>query len=652
MRIAVIDHSYHRKTNSSKFFLDLLSDLGTFRIFYDESWCGKAADWLGEFDEADYDLVIVWQVHEALGRLSGRHGNVVFVPMYDAMCFDWGFFWREEFNVVKVLSFSRKLHEVVRRSGAISKHLQYFPRPAEGNISTDFATIRPFFWYRKPPIIPQLAIHLCREAAVEPLWLHNAPDPGAPPIDFTHIPAGAIKRVTTWFESVEQFREALGSCNVFFAPRDVEGIGMSFLEAMSQGLCVVAPNTSTMNEYIANGTNGLLYCFGQQAALDFSRIREIGARARESVERGFLRWEDSKAELLEFLATPKEQLGLRQHKPVPLKCSRERSVSSVEEKVSVVTVCLNAAQGIRITIESVLSQDWQNCEYIIIDGGSSDGTLAVIEEYDAKLAYWHSCPDAGVYYAMNDAIDCCHGDWIIFMNAGDTFTAPDSLRRLLTGLPPQTDIVYGHHLYVPADGIEQYHPAADFETTWHRLLRGDLGSDWLMGIPGHQATAVRRRLLAELRFDTEYRISADHDFLFRARLNGASFFNSDELVSIYVGGGLSAQQYDRCKEEWATIARTYGDPSAADSFYYPQPIRQNGVDRHDAAEVDYPVDAELDHHADIELWIVNKRLAELLCSTAKALGPLARSVPALSKPVARMHRTGIEMWNRAEAKGR
>ena len=86
------------------------------------------------------------------------------------------------------------------------------------------------------------------------------------------------------------------------------------------------------------------------------------------------------------------------------------------------------------------------------------------------------------------------------------------------------------------------------------------------GIPAHQATAVRRTLLARLGFDTRYRIAADHDLLFRARRDGARFFNCDELIAVYVRGGRSLGDFARCRAEWTAIARAHGDPAAAERF--------------------------------------------------------------------------------------
>ncbi|MGO9005632.1 MAG: glycosyltransferase [Beijerinckiaceae bacterium] len=569
MRIAIIDHSYHETTKSTDFVYEMLSKIGSVQRFHDESWCGGKNDWRLNFNESNYDLIVLWQIHEAFSALSGRHDNVVFVPMYDAMFTGSKFYWKKEFGNAKCISFCRKLHQEITRRNGTSRYFKYFPDPAHYRTVSDFSEIRPFFWYRRNEIDANLVIELCAGTKIRNLVLHNAPDPGMRPLSISNFPANISKyEVTTWFDSAEDYREALLRNNVFFVPRPVEGIGMACLEAMASGLCVVAPDLPTMNEYIANGTNGLLYSFQRRLGLDFSRAQAIGARARETVERGFADWQRELPSLMEFIVTPKNQL--RTANPRRVQFVREQTSGSANPsaaKLSIVTVCLNAADCLEATVESVLGQDRPNIEYIIFDGGSTDGSVAIIKKYAEFLADWRSEPDEGVYHAMNNAIDRCSGDWILFMNAGDAFSAQDSLSRMFGRVPEDADVVYGHHFYVPVGGLEEYHPAADFETTWSRLQRGELWFDWLAGIPAHQATAVRRALLAKLRFDTSFRIAADHDLLFRACKSGAKFFNSDELISVYAGGGASAKNYALCKQEWAEIGRKYGDTAAVDGFY-------------------------------------------------------------------------------------
>lgn len=93
-------------------------------------------------------------------------------------------------------------------------------------------------------------------------------------------------------------------------------------------------------------------------------------------------------------------------------------------KISIVTVCFNAVKSIEETMLSVLNQTYPNIEYIIIDGGSTDGTVDLIKKYSNRLAYWVSEPDKGIYDAMNKGIDIATGDYINFLNAGDEFYSP------------------------------------------------------------------------------------------------------------------------------------------------------------------------------------------------------------------------------------
>lgn len=574
MRIAFIGHSYHEKTRSTRFFIELLQSLGAVDVFWDESWSGVESAWARNFDKSHYQLIVVFQAHEALAHVGHHHPNIVFVPMYDAMFWHGDFFWRRSFSKCKVVCFSWRLQFEMMRRGVLQAGFQYFPDPENYAPVVDFDSLRGFFWYRRRDIPVDLVFDLSRRSEFSHFHIHNAPDPENAAGDGWPCPPNIAKLdISTWFESPTQYRDVLRAQNVFFASRAHEGIGMSFLEAMASGQCVVAPSNPTMNEYISDGTNGILYAQDDPAPLDFSRAKDIGYRARESVERGFRRWRDDIPRLLEFLATPRRDLlaegRQKRISAVPVPKSLEVPVAKASEKrplVSVVTVCLNAADDIENTLQSVFSQDLEPFEYVVLDGGSIDGTVDILRRFESRLAYWQSEPDKGVYHAMNDAIDKAKGEWILFMNAGDSFVDGSALRRMFARVPETADVVYGHHIYRRGN-VDIRKRAADFESTWTHLWDGHLHKDWLDGIPGHQATAIRRDLLRRLRFDTKYGIAADHDLLFRARRDGASFFNCDELLSVYVGGGLSERQYDRCKREWRDIVATYGNPQTAEALY-------------------------------------------------------------------------------------
>ncbi|MBR0660518.1 glycosyltransferase [Neoroseomonas oryzicola] len=305
MRIAFFGLGYHARTGSSRFFLDLLERLGEVDTFFAEADVADVRRRCAGFVEDRYDAIVIWQLHEAFALLSGRHPNVTFAPMYDAMVRGGAFVWKPSWNAAKILCFSWALRAEVMRRAPLHAHVQYFPDPAQHPAVTDFDTLRGFLWYRRRDIPPEAAFALTEGTPFASLAIHDAPDPGHDaPWNPAAPPHVATLTRTAWGEDRGAFDAALRGANVFFASRPLEGIGMSFLEAMAAGLCVVAPDAPTMNEVISHGANGLLYPPGSRAPLDFGDARRIGARARESVAIGRRRFEAAVPGLLEFVATP------------------------------------------------------------------------------------------------------------------------------------------------------------------------------------------------------------------------------------------------------------------------------------------------------------------------------------------------------------
>lgn len=110
--------------------------------------------------------------------------------------------------------------------------------------------------------------------------------------------------------------------------------------------------------------------------------------------------------------------------------------------VTVITVCYNAVSLIEKTICSVLAQQYEHIEYIVVDGGSTDGTIEIIRKYEAHISHWITEQDEGIYDAMNKGVTMATGEWCIFLNAGDTFAADDVLNRVFQ-VPREADVIYG-----------------------------------------------------------------------------------------------------------------------------------------------------------------------------------------------------------------
>lgn len=112
-------------------------------------------------------------------------------------------------------------------------------------------------------------------------------------------------------------------------------------------------------------------------------------------------------------------------------------------KISIITVVFNGEKYIEETIQSIINQTCKNIEYIIIDGGSTDGTLDIIKKYKDRVDYWISEKDKGIYDAMNKGIDVASGEYINFLNAGDSFVNENILKKTFTQLDRSYDLVYG-----------------------------------------------------------------------------------------------------------------------------------------------------------------------------------------------------------------
>jgi glycosyltransferase involved in cell wall biosynthesis len=176
--------------------------------------------------------------------------------------------------------------------------------------------------------------------------------------------------------------------------------------------------------------------------------------------------------------------------------------------------------------------------------------------------------DEGPYFAMNKAAQLASGRWIIFMNAGDWFLNEESIANAVRYAPDDVDFVIGHHIYRNTEDVDELHKANDFEESWNILREGTLTGLWLQGIPGHQATFTRTALLREHGYDTTFRIAADHDFMYRMKRSGCTFYHCGIPLSIYTGGGFSARNFPTCVSEWErTCAAHSGKPGRVREFF-------------------------------------------------------------------------------------
>ena len=194
-------------------------------------------------------------------------------------------------------------------------------------------------------------------------------------------------------------------------------------------------------------------------------------------------------------------------------------------RYSIITINYNDKEGLSRTIKSVINQTSKDFEYIVIDGGSTDGSVDIIKQNADHINYWVSEKDKGVYNAMNKGIAQAKGDYLVFMNSGDCFHMPDVL-TLMSDY--QEDIICGKvfkgNTTIPSG---HYKPTI----TLVDLMRGSLP---------HQAMFIKRELMVKHPYDENYKILSDWKFCIQALVfDNCTFRNSDVVVADYDISGIS-----------------------------------------------------------------------------------------------------------------
>lgn len=220
-----------------------------------------------------------------------------------------------------------------------------------------------------------------------------------------------------------------------------------------------------------------------------------------------------------------------------------------QPKVSIITVCFNSAKTIRDTIESVINQTYQNIEYIIIDGGSTDGTIDIIKEYEPYIAKWVSEPDDGIYDAMNKGIKMSTGEIIGIINSDDWY-ALDCISLVVHTFiaEPKPDVVHGNMVICDEDGTLLY------------LVKGLLNfkNNLYRRMPIFHPTMFIKKLVYENEglYNCEYLIAGDYDFLFRiVKGNYLVKYLDKELAFMRLGGISNFNYFQLAKENFHIRSR-------------------------------------------------------------------------------------------------
>ncbi len=213
-------------------------------------------------------------------------------------------------------------------------------------------------------------------------------------------------------------------------------------------------------------------------------------------------------------------------------------------KLSIITICYNE-KNIRKTCESIVNQSWQEFEWIVVDGGSNDGTLDVLNEYKERINVLISEPDNGIYNAMNKGIAQAKGTWLNFMNGGDAFVGPMVLEQVFGGnrTYEEADVLYGDMLC---------------RGKVHKMPDAVEASFFIHSCINHQSSFIRAALLREQGgYNEKYRIAADMEKWVLWLKNGRVFRYLPMLIADFDASGISSSGSNLMKKEIANIIAQY-----------------------------------------------------------------------------------------------
>jgi len=223
-------------------------------------------------------------------------------------------------------------------------------------------------------------------------------------------------------------------------------------------------------------------------------------------------------------------------------------------KISIITVCRNNEAGLKKTINSVISQIYQNIEYIIIDGRSTDGTASLVANYKENFPItFISEPDDGIYDAMNKGVKLSSGDWLNFMNAGDTFYNQDSINQAIPFLKDGFNIVYGNTEII----YEDFRTIKD-EPKPHKLWQGR--------IP-HQSSFIKSSTMKKYGYNKNNKIVADLEFFMSVYYNGGKIKKINQTISSFAKDGITEKMGEQVILDAYKTVKKFKQSLVVDIYY-------------------------------------------------------------------------------------
>lgn len=309
MKVVFVAMGFHlENTHSTHFLIDILKSIYPDLIIITD---GEA--WL-KIPKIHPDKLFIFQVIFSPEEIdSWGAKEVTFFPMYDA-CPHTEEFWNK-YKQYKIFSFSKTLYIFLSERDFNVCYSQYFIKP--NPVSKDFSFPSVFYWERSPKITWKTVKTLISDNSICNLHYHystnvrtkNEERPSSEDINHYNI------AFSDWFTDHKEYESILNNTSIYIAPRDSEGIGMSFLEAMANGCVVIAYDAPTMNEYITDGVNGLLFSDKTQQKLDLSaeRLKVLSEATIKTVQNGYNNWIESIPRIKDFFDSPMQNYNPHFH---------------------------------------------------------------------------------------------------------------------------------------------------------------------------------------------------------------------------------------------------------------------------------------------------------------------------------------------------
>jgi len=209
--------------------------------------------------------------------------------------------------------------------------------------------------------------------------------------------------------------------------------------------------------------------------------------------------------------------------------------------ISVITVVLNGEKHLEQTIQSVIGQSYTNIEYIVVDGGSTDGTLDIIRKYEDKIDYWVSEADKGIYDAMNKGLDAARGDWVFFLGSDDALYNSRTISDATLFLDKDMSLVFGNIIYNDGKIVKS---GFNMFTLLHNTVH-------------HQSAFYNASLFRSWRYDSRLRLIADYEMNLRIYLRKLKYRHMDNIISLCDNRGQSRDNLKLAFSETNIVRNKY-----------------------------------------------------------------------------------------------